>query len=360
MIKITDALISLKELRQQIERIPSIDSRTSSGVEPAPGTWRPTITLNDITFAYPSQPNEPVLRNISADIEAGKITAFVGKSGAGKSTILSLLLREYDPSPKEMCVDITTVFGNAGRGNSCDLNEQYFEAPTKSCDPKMSTMTSRGFVTFGGRDIREYNLRWFRSQIAVVPQHPKLFTATVFENVAAGLTGTSLEYRPGIDDRLDASPLIRERTTLIRTICCEALVKAQAWDFVNELPHGIDTIIGKGRGAGLSGGQRQRLAIARALVRKPTCLILDEATSALDTETEEHIRAGLEREVKERGMILVLIAHRVSTIMKADTIFVMHEGQIVDQGSYEELMCEQRRGSNFPQDSRQCTADDRC
>lgn len=339
MIKITDALISLKELRQQIERIPSIDSRTSSGVEPAPGTWRPSITLSDITFAYPSQPNEPVLRNISADIEAGKITAFVGKSGAGKSTILSLLLREYDPSPEEMYVDSTAIIGKTGRGNSCDPNErehtcsqQYLETPTNDCLPKMSPMTSRGFVTFGGRDIREYNLRWFRSQIAVVSQHPKLFTATVFENVAAGLTGTSLEYRPGIDDLPDASPIIRERATLIRTICCEAIVKAQAWDFVSKLPHGIDTVIGKGRGAGLSGGQRQRLAIARALVRKPACLILDEATSALDTETEEHIRAELETEVKERGMTLVLIAHRVSTIMKADTIFVMNEGQIVDQG----------------------------
>lgn len=353
MIKITDALVTLKELRRQVERVPSIDWRNGTGIEPSPGTWQPSFTFKHVSFAYPTQPDKAVLRDVSVHIESGKVTAFVGESGSSKSTIVSLLMREYDPTLRNMHVGRTTGARSHLSAGLEDSDEKGLRSMKHDSVPSGHwgnvgiDTNGDGIVEFAGRDIRDYNVRWMRSQVAVVSQQPQLFTATVFENVAAGLTGTSLEFRPGIDDLADALPSVKERTSLIRTLCCEALVKAQALDFVRKLPHGIDTIISNGRGAGLSGGQRQRLAIARALVRKPACLILDEATSALDTETEDAIRIVLEREVKDRGMTVVMIAHRMSTIINADTIIVMHEGQVVDQGSYQNLICEDRVDQTF-------------
>ncbi|KAJ9098567.1 hypothetical protein QFC20_005909 [Naganishia adeliensis] len=350
MIKITDALVTLKELRRQVERVPSIDWRNGTGIELSPGTWQPSFTFKHVSFAYPTQPDKAVLRDVSVHIESGKVTAFVGESGSSKSTIVSLLVREYDPTLRNMHVDRTTGARSHLSAGLEDSDEKGLRSMKHDSVPSGHwgnvgiDTNGDGIVEFAGRDIRDYNVRWMRSQLAVVSQQPQLFTATVFENVAAGLTGTSLEFRPGIDDLADALP--------------SALVKAQALDFVSKLPHGIDTIIGKlphgidtiignARGAGLSGGQRQRLAIARALVRKPACLILAEATSALDTETEDAIRIVLEREVKDRGMTVVMIAHRMSTIINADTIIVMHEGQVVDQGSYQNLICEDRVDQTF-------------
>jgi ATP-binding cassette subfamily B (MDR/TAP) protein 1 len=349
MIKFTDAFATLGELRRQIERVPSIDSRNGVGTKLSPGVWKPSFVLNNVSFAYPSQPDKPVLRNLSTTFESGKVTAIVGQSGSGKSTLASLLMREYEPNLDEKQADLMRCCKSSESSTLRHLDTQGLRSLADSSIPAEQSVSAgrTGFVAFAGRDIRDYNVRWLRSQIAVVSQHPQLFSATVFENVAAGLTGTSLEYRPGIDDLAHTSRETTNRTALIRTLCCEAISKACAWDFVSKLPEGIDTIVGGGRGAGLSGGQRQRLAIARALVRKPACLILDEATSALDTETENAILAVLDKEVKERGMTIVMIANRLNTIVNADANIVLRHGRMTDQGSYGDLLCQDRPDQTF-------------
>ena len=200
---------------------------------------------------------------------------------------------------------------------------------------------------FAGRDIREYNLEWYRQQISVVSQAPQLFSTSIFGNVAAGLTGTAFEFDPDRDVADSSDEQIRERLEIIRELVVEALTKAQAWEFVVKLPEGMDTLITGGRAQLLSGGQRQRVALARALVRKPAVLLLDEATSALDTASEEKIRQMLEVEQKERGMTLVVIAHRMSTVVSADKIFVMHGGKVVDEGTYDELVEDGRKDQTF-------------
>lgn len=350
-------MVSLKEIRRQIEREPFIDVREESGVKLPETGWAPSFSLENVTFAYPSRPTIPALNNVSVKIETGTVTAFVGPSGSGKSTTASLLLREYDPETANIPNPndpVTEDKEDAGDGKEIKDTEK---ARRQSRDIEKATTPAEGEelvkgggkVFFAGRDIREYNLRWLRSQVAVVSQNPQLFSATVFENVAAGLTGTDFEYRPDIDGADDASPDIKERTARIRELCSEAMRKAQAWQFVSKLPEGMDTMIAGGRTGVLSGGQRQRLAIARALVRKPACMLLDEATSALDADTEEKIRLMLEQELAERGMTTILIAHRLSTVAKAGRIIVMKDGRVVDQGRYEELMEKDRPDQTFRQ-----------
>lgn len=336
---LADAMISLKQIRRQIEREPFIDVREESGIKLPETGWAPSFALENVIFAYPSRPTIPALNNVSVKSETGTVTAFVGPSGSGKSTLVSLLLREYDPETANI----------PDKNDAIPADKEGARLPTdiRAPDIPEALVKGAGKVYFAGRDIREYNLRWLRSQLAVVPQNPQLFTGTVFENVAAGLVGTAAEYRPDIDGAADASPNIKKRAIEIRQLCLEAMQKSQAWSFVSRLPRGMDTMISGGRTGVLSGGQGQRLAIARALVRNPTCLLLDEATSALDAETEERIRLVLEREFVERGMTTIIIAHRLSTVAKAGRIIVMKEGRVVDQGRYEDLMDKNRPDQTF-------------
>lgn len=353
MTSIADAMVSLKEIRRQIEREPFIDVRNEGGIKLPETGWAPSFALENVTFAYPSRPTVPALNDVSVHIETGTVTAFVGPSGSGKSTTASLLLREYDPETANI-PNKNDPIPEAVEDDGGEKKEKGDKAQRRSDVEKAdrpvedeAPVKGSGKVYFAGRDIREYNLRWLRSQVSVVSQNPQLFSATVFENVAAGLTGTDLEYRPDIDGAADAPPEIKERTAKIRELCSEAMQKAQAWQFVSKLPEGMDTMIAGGRTGVLSGGQRQRLAIARALVRKPACILLDEATSALDADTEEKIRIMLEKELEERGMTTILIAHRLSTVAKAGRIIVMKDGQVVDQGTYEELMEKDRPDQTF-------------
>ncbi|KAJ9101252.1 hypothetical protein QFC21_003471 [Naganishia friedmannii] len=358
LTSIADALVQLKELRRQIERQPFIDVRDESGIKLPETGWEPSFALENVTFAYPSRPTIPALNNVSVRIETGTVTAFVGPSGSGKSTTASLLLREYDPEtanvpnkndsiPEKTDEESDSEEDKGGKSKRKEAKGSTDVEKAMSSDDQEPPVKGAGKVYFAGRDIREYNLRWLRSQVAVVSQNPQLFSATVFENVAAGLTGTHLEYRPDIDGRVDAPPETLQRTAAIRELCAEAMRKAEAWQFVSKLPEGMDTMIAGGRTGVLSGGQRQRLAIARALVRKPACMLLDEATSALDADTEEKIRVMLERELEERGMTTILIAHRLSTVAKAGRIIVMKEGRVVDQGTYAELMDKHRPDQTF-------------
>jgi ATP-binding cassette subfamily B (MDR/TAP) protein 1 len=195
-----------------------------------------------------------------------------------------------------------------------------------------------GIVRFASHDVTNLNLSWLRHQVAVVQQNPQLVSGTVFDNVAIGLTGTEFEYREDVEGAVDAAPETKARLDKITGMVQDALRKAQAWDFVQELPEGLKTEVAGGRTGVLSGGQVQRVALARALVREPRCLLLDEATSAVSADTELKIQESLLEEQKRRGMTLIVIAHRLSTIVSADKIVVMTNGSIAHSGTYDELL----------------------
>ena len=197
---------------------------------------------------------------------AGEMLAIVGRSGSGKSTLVNLLPRFYD--------------------------------------------VSAGSVRIDGHDVREYELKSLRDQIALVSQEVVLFNDTIRSNIAFGREVSSAAVE-------------------------EAARAAHVLEFVRDLPAGLDTVVGD-RGVLLSGGQRQRISIARALLKNAPVLILDEATSALDTESERIIQAALEGLMHNRTTLV--IAHRLSTVEKADRILVLESGRVVECGAHQELL----------------------
>jgi subfamily B ATP-binding cassette protein MsbA len=225
------------------------------------------LTFDGVSFAYPGSDN-PALNELDLHIPAGSLVAFVGRSGAGKTSLIQLLCRFYAP--------------DAGR------------------------------ILLDGHPIGELRLSDYRRQFAVVFQNIVLFSDTVRANVAFGQT-----------DQIDDAAIFA------------ALEVAQARGFVEALPEGLDTKLSDG-GGGLSGGQRQRLAIARAVLKDAPVLILDEATSALDNESEAAIQASLDAAAS--GRTTLVIAHRLSTVERADLIVVMDKGKIVATGNHAELM----------------------
>ena len=250
-----------------LNRIESILAHRTSTPEPVAKQiellQRPSVELRNVVFAYQ---DSPVLHGISLEVPFGQKVAFVGRSGCGKSTIVSLLLRLYDPG--------------------------------------------EGKVLLGGVDLREMPLQSVRRQFGVVPQETFLFQTSVKENIRLANPGAT-------DEEIVA-----------------ALERANAWEFVRELPDTIHSVLGEG-GATLSGGQRQRIGIARALAQKPAIFIFDEATSALDTASESLITETLTHAL--RGNTAFVIAHRLSTIRFCDRVVVFDHGRIVQDGTYSEL-----------------------
>lgn len=252
----------LLELLGERSAIPDgSDPLGSSNPQPA------EVTLHKLVFHYPSRPENPALDGFSLAAAAGRSLALVGPSGAGKSTVFELLQRFYDPDS--------------------------------------------GSIELDGRDIRELSLEALRSQIALVPQQPALFTGSVRYNIAYGRPEASAADIEG------------------------AARRAQAHAFISDLPDGYDSDLGD-RGVRLSGGQRQRIALARAILRNPRLLLLDEATSALDAESEHQVQQAL-RELM-RGRTSIIIAHRLSTILHADTIAVVEGGRVIATGTHTELL----------------------
>ncbi|XP_057811074.1 putative multidrug resistance protein [Salvia miltiorrhiza] len=225
------------------------------------------IELEDVYFYYPSRPGQMIFRGLSLRIEAGNTVALVGESGCGKSTVIGLIERFYDPV--------------------------------------------KGTVLIDDHDIRSYNLREMRSHIALVSQEPALFAGTIHENIAYGR-----------DDATEAE--IREAAML-----------ANAHDFISSMQDGYETYCGE-RGVQLSGGQKQRVALARAILKNPSILLLDEATSALDSKSEKLVQEALDRMMV--GRTCVIVAHRLSAIQMADSIAVIRNGKIVEEGSHSELL----------------------
>jgi subfamily B ATP-binding cassette protein MsbA len=256
------------QARAASERVFEMLATQSSVPEPAqPRLLRAEsadIQFDHVEFAYGEK---IALHNINLAIKSGQLVALVGASGSGKTTLSNLLLRFYDPL--------------------------------------------RGAIKIGGVDIREFNTRDLRSQMAVVTQENILFNDTIRNNIALG--------RPG------ATPAEIEI----------AAKHAFAHEFILEKPEGYETRIGE-KGVTLSGGQRQRLAIARAILRNAPILILDEATSALDTESERAVQAALDELM--RGRTTLCIAHRLSTILHADLIVVLDQGRIAETGRHDDLI----------------------
>ena len=224
------------------------------------------IQYQGVQFAYPTRTDVTVLKNISFEIMPGEKAALVGHSGAGKSTIIQLLMRFYPLGEGQIRVD--------------------------------------------GQATTEYDLRRYREQIGVVPQEVLLFGGSIRENIAYGRPDATEEE------------------------IVEAARKANALQFIEQFPEGMDTLVGE-RGVKLSGGQRQRIAIARAILKDPAILILDEATSSLDAESEALVQEALEELMHNRTTLI--IAHRLGTIRKADKIYVLEQGEIIEEGTHQQL-----------------------
>lgn len=226
------------------------------------------IEFHKVWFTYPTR-NVPVLRGLTMRICHGQFVAIVGSSGSGKTTVISLLERFYEPE--------------------------------------------KGSIRYNSDNIAKLPLRVLRQRMSLVAQEPCLFRGTIRDNVLLGME----------DDMVDENKL--------HQACRDSGIH----DFIMSLPDGYETDIGTG-GVLLSGGQKQRISIARALIRNPSVLLLDEATSSLDSEAEKEVQAVFEQSGKGRTMIVV--AHRLATIQKADLIFVLHQGSVVEQGNHQGLL----------------------
>ena len=249
---------------ERVDRILQAESTITDPAQPKPVVFNEAIRLEKVSFRYAE---EWVLRNVDLTIRKGQTVALVGHSGSGKSTLVDLIPRFYD--------------------------------------------VVEGRITIDGTDIREVAVADLRRLMGNVNQEPILFNASVFENIAFGVEGATLEK-------------VRQAAEV-----------AHADEFINEMPAGYDTNIGD-RGGKLSGGQRQRLSIARAVYKNPPILILDEATSALDTKSERLVQSALDHLME--GRTTIVIAHRLSTIIHADVICVVDGGRIVEQGTHDELL----------------------
>jgi ATP-binding cassette subfamily B protein len=263
--ELSQAAGAAERLTEILSEKPAI--ATPANPKPMPTPVRGLVEFRDVSFSHSANLELPTLHRLSFSIGSGETVAIVGCSGAGKSTVFSLLMRFYDPQAGSILID--------------------------------------------GVDIREASLKEVRSRIALVPQDVTIFATTARENIAFGrpeASGAEIEQAAG---------------------------EAIADEFIARLEKGFETPVGE-RGVILSGGQRQRIAIARAMLRDAPILLLDEATSALDAESEMLVQTAVERSIK--GRTTIVIAHRLATVLRADRILVMHDGQIVEEGTHRSLV----------------------
>ncbi|CAE8652826.1 unnamed protein product, partial [Polarella glacialis] len=228
------------------------------------------LQLKGLQFRYRTRPENLVLKGINLNMPPATTTALVGKSGGGKSTLVHMLMRFYEPN--------------------------------------------EGTILLDGKDMKTLSSTSVRQCCGFVAQDTQLFATSIEENLSYGL----------------GRPHTREEVI-------EACTAANCHEYVSEMEEGYDTRVGE-KGIMLSGGQRQRLAIARCFLRKPKLLFLDEATSALDAENEAIVQGAIEKLLVDLRCTVVLIAHRLSTVINANQIAVVHKGTIVERGTHEELV----------------------
>ncbi|XP_052197564.1 ABC transporter B family member 15-like [Diospyros lotus] len=261
----SEASASGERIMEVIKRVPKIDSDNTEGqiLETVSGE----VEFKHVEFAYPSRPESIIFKDFNLRIPAGKTVALVGGSGSGKSTVIALLQRFYDPMGGEILLD--------------------------------------------GVAIEKLQVKWVRSQMGLVSQEPALFATTIKENILFGKEDAEMEE------------------------VIAAAKASNAHNFICQLPQGYDTQVGE-RGVQMSGGQKQRIAIARAIIKAPRILLLDEATSALDSESERIVQEALDN--ASVGRTTIVIAHRLSTIRNANLIAVVQNGQVLETGSHDELI----------------------
>ncbi|QOX62099.1 ABC transporter ATP-binding protein [Anoxybacterium hadale] len=263
-VMVPRAQASAERINEVLEMVPEINDPAEAKL--LTGELRGHIAFEHVTFRYPGA-EQPALENISFETGPGEITAIIGGTGSGKSTLINLIPRFYD--------------------------------------------AENGMILINGVPVTDLKQTELRSKIGFVPQSAVLFSGSISENIRYGKTDATE------DEVLHAAKI------------------AQAAEFVKDMPAGYETPVAQG-GTNLSGGQKQRLSIARALVRKPEIYIFDDSFSALDFKTDALLRAALKKETKESAVIIV--AQRVSTVMDADQILVLDEGELVGAGTHRELM----------------------
>lgn len=256
------AIVSARRLHEVLAANPTVPEKEDAIALP---TGEGRVRFERVGFGY--NPQKPVLHEVSFEVPGGSVVAIVGPTGAGKTTLVNLIARFYDPQKGRIVVD--------------------------------------------GMDVRDLTLDSLRTQVGFVFQETYLFSATVAENIAYG--------RPNVTaGEIEAAARL-----------------AQAHEFIEQLPKGYQTMLGE-RGASLSGGQRQRLAIARAIVQNPRILVLDDATASVDPETDDLIHKAMKFVMK--GRTTFLIAHRISTVKRADLVIVLENGRVTQTGTHRELM----------------------
>ncbi|MCO6476270.1 MAG: ATP-binding cassette domain-containing protein [Phaeodactylibacter sp.] len=262
--EILGAVGATERIREILKEQGEVEANPGHEVEKVALTGN--IRYENVHFSYPTRKDVEVLKGLSLQVNSGQKVALVGTSGAGKSTIIQLLLKFYE--------------------------------------------LDAGDIRVNGNSIYNINTTAYRQNIAIVPQEVILFGGAIKENILYGKPEASEEE------------------------VIEAARKANAWEFIQSFPEGLETIVGE-RGVKLSGGQRQRIAIARAILKDPAILILDEATSSLDAESEKVVQDALNKLME--GRTSIIIAHRLATIRDVDCIYVIDKGRIIEQGTHEEL-----------------------
>ncbi|KOO30462.1 ATP-binding cassette superfamily [Chrysochromulina tobinii] len=249
---------------------PDIDPDGGAHVDLAVTKW--SIAFEDVHFHYQMRPEQKVLQGMSFVVEEGRVCALVGRSGGGKSTVVHLMLRFYDP--------------RSGR------------------------------ITLGGKDLKELNIASVHKHVGVVSQETMLFNSSIGENIAYGIEGEVTNEQ-----------------------IVAAAKAAQAYKFISEFEDGLSTRVGE-RGQRLSGGQKQRIAIARCLLRQPRLLLLDEATSALDAESEAQVQKALDGLIWTGSHTVILVAHRLSTVINSHQIVVVDGGRVAESGTHTALLAQ--------------------
>lgn len=288
--------IKIRKLLTARSRIVDSAVTPSSAVSAEP-LMRGEVQFDHVSFAFPDEPEAPVLSDLNFTLPAGSKLGILGETGSGKSTLVNLIARFYDPAEGRVLID--------------------------------------------GKDVRDWPLKTLRSKVSIVAQDTFLFSDTIGNNIGFG-AGLMIEgpASTSMSAPVSAPTSAGDSQQNPRSEAAGEFIRrmaqiAGADNFIESMPEGYDTVVGE-RGVGLSGGQKQRLSLARSLADNPSILIMDDTTSAVDMETESRIQESLRK--LEGSRTIVTIAHRISSIKDADLILVLEHGSIVERGSHEQLV----------------------